>query len=211
MIGTWSGGELDIVETLTRKVKLLSSEQLLSARWLAFDSAGSVGVALNRLCEAGLLHQATVNAHPRVQVTAPLVTWHPSDQQPDSVTLAKRTKARWTQAARPTLVYWASARAASLFGSSVTRYPSIAQRDHDLLLAEVYLFFCEHRTTSVHRWVCEAAWPKAGPGQKRADAVLCSDDGRAGCAIESAGRCSPEQIESFHQHCAAQNLPYELW
>lgn len=211
MIAKWSAAELDIVETLTRRVKLLSSEQLFDKCRSALGTFDSVQVALGRLREAGLLHQAVVNAHPRVKVTAPLATWKPTDPQPNSMALAKRAKARWNQAVRPTQVYWASARAANLFGSSSTPSPSIAQRDHDLLLGEVYVFFCTHRTSSIHRWVCEAAAPKSGPGKRNADAFLCSDDGRTTCAIESAGRSSREQIECFHQHCAAHVLPYELW
>jgi hypothetical protein len=211
MIAKWSAAELNIVETLTRKVKLLSSEQLLDKCLSAFGSFELVQLALRRLREANLLHQAVVNAHPRVNVTAPLAMWSPDDPKPDFMAVAKHAKARWNQAVCPTQVYWASARAANLFGSSSIRSPSIAQRDHDLLLGEVYVFFCTHRTSSVHCWVSEAAWPKSGPGTKNADAFLCSDDGRTSCAIESAGRSRREQMECFHQHCAAQNLPYELW
>ena len=60
-------------------------------------------------------------------------------------------------------------------------------------------------------WVGEDTRPKAGYRIKDPDAWLLDAQGRTICVIESAGRYSTQQIESFHEHCVEYGLPYQLW
>jgi hypothetical protein len=64
---------------------------------------------------------------------------------------------------------------------------------------------------SAARWVGEHVLPKAGHRIKDPDAFIRNDQGEVLCVIESAGRYSADQVESFHEHCVENNLPYQLW
>ena len=57
----------------------------------------------------------------------------------------------------------------------------------------------------------EDCLPKAGYRIKDPDAFLVNSAGEVLRVIESAGRYSIAQIESFHDHCVQYGLPYELW
>lgn len=60
-------------------------------------------------------------------------------------------------------------------------------------------------------WHGEDAVVIAERGVKNPDAFLMKVDGQVNRVIESAGRYSLKQLESFHQHCQTAELPYELW
>jgi hypothetical protein len=60
-------------------------------------------------------------------------------------------------------------------------------------------------------WMGEHGMPKAGYRIKDPDAFLCGESGQVLRVIESAGRYSVEQVQSFHEHCEVHDLPYELW
>jgi hypothetical protein len=100
---------------------------------------------------------------------------------------------------------------ANLFGSSAGELSTLLHRDHDLLLAEVYVHYCRHSPQLAARWLGEDVFPKAGFRVKDPDAFLFADDGRPERVIESAGRYGRAQVQAFHEHCIEFDLPYELW
>ena len=141
----------------------------------------------------------------------PLFRWKPGAQEPDAERISRQTQTRWSQPARPMAVYVASPRAACLFGSTARGLPPVEHRNHDLWLASVYVRYRTMYPRLADLWVGEHALPKAGYRVKDPDAFLRDKDGRVLCVIESTGRYSEAQIESFHEHCAEYDLPYELW
>ena len=101
--------------------------------------------------------------------------------------------------------------AANLLGSTSCGLPKPEHRDHDLLLAAVYVHYRTQHPKTAALWIGEHVLTKAGYRIKDPDAFLRDEQGRILQVIESAGRYSSAQVESFHEHCAELSLPYELW
>ena len=207
----WTRRDLDIVETLTRRVRVLSLTQISAIWWTAAGSHRVTRRHLRRLVSGDLVVRTTVNTVAVQSVDRPLFNWRPGKREPDHRRVSSDARSRWNRAPVPTEVYLASRRAANLFGSTAGHLPRVEQIDHDLLLAEVYVLYRRDRPAEADRWIGEDTLPKAGYLIKDPDAFLVSRDGVTTRVIESAGAYSSKQIESFHQHCLEQSLPYELW
>lgn len=206
----WTPRDLDIVETLTRRVRLLSLAQIQAIWWNGTTSTRTVRRRLMKLVQADLLQQFIVNAEALIP-TAPLLSWTPGMPTPDCVAVSRQAKTRWNQVATPHELYVASPRSANLYGSMAGQLPPLHHRDHDLLLGHVYVVYRTQRPDVAPLWVGEDSRPKAGFRVKDPDAFLVSRGGQIQRVIESAGRYSSAQCRSFHEHCAARRLPYELW
>lgn len=207
----WTNRDLDIVETLTRRVRLLSIEQIARIWWPAADGLRVVRRRLQRLIDGRLLDQTMVNAHPPLPVSSPLTVWMPGDDAPDAAAVSAQARSRWTEVAVPTDVFSATRLGANLFGSSGGRLPDFNHRDHDLLFGQVYAVYRTTRPGEANMWVGEDALSKAGYRIKDPDAFLVNDCGHRLRVIESTGRYSVRQVESFHEYCVERDLPYELW
>ena len=211
MSGVWTKRELDIVETLTRRVRLLSIPQVKQIWWPEVGTTRQVHTRLRRLIVGGLLHRVSLNAHPLLPIQKPLASWQPGHPEPHFDTTSVRARNRWTGPPIRHEVVFASRQAANLFGSSAGRLSSLTHRDHDLLLGEVYVLYRTSRSGEASLWLGEDARPKAGYRIKDPDAFLIDNYGKTLRVIESAGRYGPTQCESFHWHCVQYGLPYELW
>jgi len=165
---------------------------------------------ISRMCAGGLIEVHTINAR-LLNPTKPLFAWRPGSEQPDPFTISLQARSRWSCPATPTTVYVASRWAANLQASTSYGLPKPEHRDHDLLLAWVYVQIRIHRPQLAALWVGEHVLPKAGYQIKDPDAFLIDDTGNLQCVIESAGSYTQEQVESFHEHCVEYSLPYELW
>ena len=84
----WTCAELEIVETLARRVCLMSASQVADIPWTGIESVEQIESCVNRLMAAKLLHRTVVNVHPRIALDKPLIAWKPSARQPD----LKRTR-----------------------------------------------------------------------------------------------------------------------
>lgn len=201
---------LDLVEILTRRVRLLSVEQ--AERICCPSGATEQPLACDwRPLEAsGLIAKARLSLRQLVP-TAPLCTWHPGDEEPDFDALAIHVRSRWSIPPRSVEVLWATPGAAALFGSSAGRLPAMHQREHDLLLADAYVHYRLHQPGLARLWRGEDCRPKAGFRIKDPDAFLVDGCGRIDRVIESSGRYSLRQLTDFHDYCASERLPYELW
>ena len=166
---------------------------------------------LKDLCDARLLLRAVVIAHRRLAIDSPLIAWSPNDPEPDFHSTRNAILARWRCGEGPVEVYWASPKAANLFGSSGSQPPKAWHLNHDLLLSEVYVHYQKYCANLISDWIGENILPKAGYRIKDPDAFLIDSDGEPYRVIESAGRYSIKQLQSFHDHCAEQCIPYELW
>lgn len=211
MISLWTTRDLDIVETLTRRVRLLSIEQIAHIWWRCADARRAARRRLRRLAAAGLVIRTVVNTHPLLDISEPLAAWSPGAEEPDFTDVSRQAKARWCWPSVPSEVFYASRLAANLYGSSAGQLPDLNHRDHDLLLGQVYLVFRAVRPAQARQWIGEDTRLKAGYRIKDPDAFLVDAAGEAVRIIESAGRYSASQVESFHDHCVEHGLPYELW
>lgn len=201
----------DLLVALTRKVRMLSVRHVASVWWPTTRSTETAHRRLRRLEEARLLELHRINAHPPLREAEPLFTWKPGGEDPDSRCVSEHARHRWNLPAQPTDVCVASPLAASLFGSTARGLPPQEHRDHDLRLGDVFVRYRNHAPQLAAFWIGEHALPKAGYRIKDPDAFLRDEQGRILQVIESAGRYSSAQVESFHEHCAELSLPYELW
>jgi hypothetical protein len=207
----WTVRDLDIVETLTRRVRLLSVEQIAHIWWPGAKTQRIAQRRLRRLVAANLIDLTVVNVHPPADQIRPLAAWSPGEDDPDPDSIASKAQSRWLAPAVPQEVCTATRLAANLFGSTAGRLPAVNHRDHDLLLGEVYVAYRVERPEEATCWVGEDALPKAGYRVKDPDAFLVDAQGEVLRVIESAGRYSARQVWSFHAYCFECSLPYELW
>jgi hypothetical protein len=203
--------DLDLLETLTLRVRLLTVRQVAQLWWPGGQNQRQARRRLERLAAANFVEMHRINAHPLLPVTRPLFDWQPGGDEPDNERLAAQCRGRWTKAAVPMMVCVAAALTANLLGSTARGIPPREHRDHDLRLASVYAAYRSHQPSLAALWTGEHGLPKAGYRIKDPDAFLCDGDGKVLRVIESTGRYSAAQIQSFHEHCEANSLPYELW
>ena len=208
---TLTARDLDLIETLTRRVRLLTVGQAAQIYWPKTVGRRTALRRLRQLAKSDWLDLHTVNAHPLLPVGKPLFMWQPDGPAPDVELVSQQLRGRWCQPARATRVCVASSRAACLLGSTARGLPPREHRDHDLRLAAVYLHYRTSRPRLAASWMGEHALAKAGYRIKDPDAFLRDSAGRIVRVIESAGRYSARQVESFHEHCRENNLSYELW
>ena len=194
---------------LARCIRMLSVRQ---TKLLWRKPVGSRWVLrrLRQLAAAQLIQIHTINLRELIPVT-PLVRWQPGDSEPEFHKVANLARTRWPRAAQPTMVCVASPITANMMGSAACNLPRLEQRDHDLLLAEVFVQYHAETPNVTDRWHGEHTRPKAGYGIKDPDVFLSHSNGRVIKVIESAGCYSARQVESFHDYCAECSLPYELW
>ena len=203
--------DYDILETLTRRVRLLTVLQIAMVWWPTAKSQCHCRRRIDRLVNAGLIEVLCVCVHPLLPVEKPLFRWTPGAEEPDAEQVATACQQRWTKPDVPMSVCVATPLSANLFGSTACGAPPTEQQNHDLRLADVYVACRRQQPARAATWIGEHALPLAGYRIKNPDAFLCDNTGRIRCVMESAGRYSTEQVQSFHDHCAEQDLPYELW
>ncbi len=201
--------DLALLIALTRCVRMLSVRQTtllwgkpLGSRWVLRR--------LRQLTAAQLIQLHTINIQELIPVM-PLFQWKPGDSEPDFREVANGARTRWPQAAQPTMVCVASPMTANMMGSTACNLPRREQRDHDLLLAEVFVRYHSENPNITNQWQGEHTRPKAGYRIKDPDVFLSDSSGRVLRVVESAGCYSARQVESFHDYCAECSLPYELW
>ena len=202
---TWTPEIHDLIETLCCRVRVL---RLADA---SVCTDGNSRSALQRLIAAELLEGDVWSLPPSPIGSKQLGQWSPGEPKPDLVVLQSIIHNRWDQPAVPTPVVTATDQAARLFGSSAHGFPAANHRNHDLLLAAVYMHYRRTQPALAKQWLGEDAVPNAERGIKNPDAFLIDDQGRIIRVIESTGRYSLRQLEAFHQHCQESELPYELW
>lgn len=208
---SWTDLDYDVVLTLAVRVRLLGIEQAGDIWWSDTEGTRDASKHLRQLASAGLLQRFVINAHPRLKPAAPLARWNPHQPAPDSHELSDAARSRWNEPAVSVEVFTASKQAANLFGSDLHGLPKLEHRDHDLLLTDVYAVYRRTRAQEAQNWVGEGFLPKAGYRIKDPDAFLIDASGQTTLIVESAGHYSPQQIRSFHKHCAGRNISYELW
>jgi len=208
---SWTTEINDLMETLTCRVRLLSLAQVKEGWASQFGSATEPIDVIKRLVDAGLVVGDVWDLPASPIGEQPLAAWEPRHPMPELSQIAEVVQTRWDVPAEPTPVVAATHKAARLFGSSAGGLPPTNHRNHDLLLAGVYVRYRSVEPELADTWLGEDAVAIAERGVKNPDAFLFDDEGNVTRVIESAGRYSLEQLESFHQHCHSAGLSYELW
>ena len=208
---TWTPAIYDLMETLTCRVRLLSLSHIHKGWQSQFGSSEAVVKAVRQLVDAEMIvgDVWTVQASPIEQ--HPLASWMPQQAPPNLDRIEELISSRWNERCEPTPVVAATHHAARLFGSSTGGLPPVNHRNHDLLLSAVYLRYRTTQPKLACTWLGEDAVSMAERGVKNPDAFLFDESGSVTRVIESAGRYSLKQLESFHQHCQSADLSYELW
>jgi hypothetical protein len=203
--------DIDLLETLTCRVRMLMVKQIALGWWAEGSSPVAARRRLVRLARAGWLRLHIINAHPLLRVDRPLLRWKPGAGEPDCEAVARASSSRWSQPARPTEVVVASPLAACLMGSTAGELSPLERRDHDLRLSAVYLHYRQHLPRLASRWIGDPALPRARYHITNLDAVLRDEDGQVLRVVHVAGRCREHQVERLHECCVEHDLPYELW
>ena len=205
---TWTQFDLEIVRALTCQVRVLSHDQVRRGWNQPIDA---VRQQLARLVTAKLVAIVELTVVAPMVGRTPIFLWKPGEDSPDAWRLSLAVRNRWRRAATRHTVFQATDLAARLFGSSAGRSTRVYERQHDLLLAEVFVRYRQELPSLVPYWVGEEALPKTEYGVKNPDAFLIDDESRPRRVIESAGAYSQQQVETFHEYCRLTRLPYELW
>ena len=200
-----------ILEALVFQVRFLTVRLVAELWWPGGINQRQARKRLEQLSKSGLLEIHVINARPLMQVAAPLVTWKPNDLEPEFEMLSEQARDRWERTPQPTTVCVASKQSASLLGNNVSGLPAMERWDYDLRLCSVFAKYQMESPASLGRWVGSQGLLHADERLKKLDAWFVQRNGHVTKAIKSAGRNDAERLKTFHQHCSANNLPYELW
>jgi hypothetical protein len=189
---------------------MLTGDQV-AREWFgtASDPIACAGRALERLRSGGLIDRRTLEAHPLLPQSGPLLAWKPGMPRPTHdqfQSLADRARGRWPLAHIPLEVYVASKQTCRLFGAFVDAQGARhCETTHDLHLAEVFVLYRLRKPRLASQWLGEGAFPKLGlelRGMKDPDAFLIDSQGAAQRVIEFAGSYEVDHLRAFHNHCS---------
>ena len=208
----WTERDLDIVETLVCKVRMLTVKQTAHLWWSCCRAKNEYALRrLKKLRKAGLLACYDVNLHPPLELTQPLWIWQPGWPVPDFEQLAYEGQTRWTKPSRSKPIYIATPKAIYLYGGyGRGQLGTMFQWTHDYHMTEVYCYFKQHREEDFQNWIGEDGVGKGGYREKNPDAFIVVDEQRIR-AIDFVGRYDANRLQDLHVHCQERELPYELW
>ena len=197
-----------LLRALALQVRALTVDQIRRAWFHESDNSLAVAGCCDRLVQSDLLQRRTMEAHPLLELNAPLYAWKPRQRHPSAAdfrAIADASQSRWNKPHMAVEVIIAAPRAARLFGAFVdSRSLKHCETSHDLHLSEVFLRYLSSNAAA--HWWGEAAFPKLGLDirfAKDPDAFLLDRNGTATRIIEFAGSYDEEHLRQFHEHCAA--------
>ncbi len=202
--------DLEILDTLVRRVKVLSVAQVARTWWPEAAGANAARKRIRQLARAGHVRVVRILAGEERIVTNALARWMPGQEVPDFTMVVSHTARRWDSPTRSVLCLVATPLAAARFGSTF-RTPRLSEGTHDLHVAQLYLRLLRATQWGSQHWEGEACSAvKALPGQKVPDALLRLPG--QPMAIEVVGESySVDKLRELHEFCASRGLPYELW
>ena len=204
--------DMEILEVLTFKVRLLTQRQVAREWWGGGPYAlGSSRERIRKLERAGLVARTTLNARPLLELDQPVCRWQPGAPAPDADAVAHRLQSRWTEAPRTTAAIHATQKTADQLGGIGGPVRHRLQATHDLHLAEVYLNFRANSPDLAAAWVGEDVFAPSRKGEKLPDAILRDSAGNILLVIEFGGKYDASRVRIFHDDCAIRGTPYELW
>lgn len=202
-----------ILEALSRCVKVFSVEQVASTWWP--ESPWSRKHAIRRMSSlqsSGFVESTTLMVRPVQKIEVPIVVWKEGHPVPDMGALSYQLKHRWDIPPESTRVYVASRKSAQMFGGFKGKL-RLDERSHDLVLSSVFLlkfreFFQGRAGEDPGQWISESLirQQRQDHNQKLPDALL-----RPRTVIEVGGRYGKDKLEAFHLYCETNALHYEIW
>ncbi|MEX2186047.1 MAG: hypothetical protein WD875_04600 [Pirellulales bacterium] len=206
--------DLEIIETLNMRVRMLTLGDLTATWWnLGVSGRKNAAGRLRQLVRAGFLGRADVLAQPMLTLGGPEYAWFPGESPTRFGPLAWRLQSRWSGFPRRTSVYFATARAVDLFGGGAPgRIKNLCQVTHDLHVGTVFLAYRRRWPADAANWIGEDSFTdRRRHRQKIPDALLVNPDGEPYRAVEFGGSYSAHRLSAFHEHCRDRGLPYEIW
>ena len=205
----------EILRTLALKVRMLSLDQLVQTWWKA-TATGKANARrrLAALVANKLVRLAHVQARPLPELSAPVSAWKPGQSEPHFGAIAWQLQSRWRWPPRRTSVYVATQKTANQYGGRLRgTIRHDLQVTHDLGVAQVYLQLLSTNPKAAKQWVGEDVLRLTHRREKLPDAVIASPSVGSDIrlVIEFGGAYNARRVQRFHNHCAAQHLPYELW
>jgi hypothetical protein len=203
-----------ILHALSRKVRLLSLAQIARHWWSHVKAPEDA--ARRRLRElelAGWIVCVQPQARRLPPIIAPVVGWSPKQQAPDFSDIAQRLQCRWQGETVRVRAYVLGPTADRHFGVSRRgRLKYDFQATHDLGVSEMYLNLLGQRPADAERWLGEDELAPYRQHEKLPDAVLAdSPQARPELVLEFGGAYDARRVQQFHEDCAEQLLPYEIW
>lgn len=205
-MNAWTELEFDILETMTRRIKLMTHHQFIQTFPQTVTIEAHQPSPSTRLLRTDLLLTTTTNVRPTAEV--PLAEWEPGSESPDFDSVWQQLRERREQATVPTRVYWAGPQAANLFGVKGGVLSPMSERNSDLRLAAAYVK--HHRLGLNSRWLGPLMIRKAVDDACRADAVILGTDG----GVQRAILVVPgdfQRLRDFHKACVRTATAYAVW
>ena len=204
------GRDLDILEVLSRRVRMLSLDQVAATWWGSTRNAtANASRRLSALEGRGLVRRMQAMAHELPELEEPLFAWQPGERTPNLPAVAYRLERRWSSPIRPTVLVAATRSAGSWLGGGGGRRPRESEISHDLGLAALYLRFRDREPARAASWVPEDLFDPEEIDGFVPDAVV--REGDRPTLIEFAGAYKKERLQKLHESCERAALPYELW
>jgi len=193
-----------VMTLLTDKARFATSEQVAA---VLGTEPGATARKLKALAKAGWVGGGTVVVR-RPPVECPLMT--DGDPASAAAAVAWKLETRWGHARpRPARLWWATRRAAQLYGGRFSGVRQPLQVEHDLLLLDVL----------TRRPTATAAWEWFGEddlrgrarefGGKVPDAVVEKAGVRT--VVEVGGQYSAERLEAFVAAMTRSRSAFEVW
>lgn len=200
----------EIVDTLTKKVRLLSLAQL-ERTFFANQSCATIKLepAVQELEEAGLIVRDSAMLHPEIELNAPLCRYSPGDETPDFRSIASRTRGRWKEAPVMSDFISATKHARGELGGYIGgKRPRPSEIRHDIHVAQIYLHLAESKPELATAWRPEEYVREhlVQVNEKIPDAIIESPEP---VLIEFGGAYSRAKLEAIH--AAQKESTYEIW
>lgn len=198
----WPELELDLMQDLAARVRLVSAEQL--------NSAGVSVRAIRKLVRQGALVRRDIVAA-SVDSVEILDEYTPGSSRNWALTAAELA-CRWSKATvRPMTVFHASRRSISVLGGCMSQagIGSFDMLTHDLGVTAVFLTLLRNSEFQRKQWIPEERVPDQY-GVAKPDAILIRE--ADGCVLlEFAGLYRAERLERLGHLANMLRLPLQIW
>lgn len=197
----------EILDTLSRRVRLLSLCQIARFWWNASRSSETNAQArIRSLEQAGWVSSHVVMVHPILEMTHPVFSWIPGQSFPAYHSLSYQLVCRWNQEPIRMKIYIATSKCGHHFGGKGGKLSRNHELSHDMNLAQVFLTKWKGQGMDPQLWESEDLFQSQEHPQKRPDAFIEPNK-----AIEMGGQYGVDKLKTFHALCEENQWEYEIW